>query len=173
MWPQTTPWQELRLRVHGKTHVQPRLTAFYALQPDMKYSYSGTCVFLVSGSVGGKLLLHSDDCRRAALSRDAHDVGTTLSPLPFTPKLRELLALVEKLAGGDATFNSAMLNLYRDGNHRVGWHADNETKCVHVAWFTTHRHVPVAHFQELLVLAAAKGGIMHTTPVLNQYPLCC
>jgi hypothetical protein len=50
MWPQTTPWQQLHVRVHGKTHVQPRLTAFYALQPDMKYSYSGNSMLSNYGS---------------------------------------------------------------------------------------------------------------------------
>ena len=27
-----------------------------------------------------------------------------------------------------STFNSVLLNLYRDGHDRMGWHADNETE---------------------------------------------
>jgi len=50
--------------------------------------------------------------------------GIANEPLPWTPELARLRELVESAAG--ARFNSVLLNLYRDGNDSVGWHADDE-----------------------------------------------
>ena len=48
----------------------------------------------------------------------------TMYPEPFT---RELLELKEKIEDiSKASFNSVLLNLYRDGSDSNGWHADNE-----------------------------------------------
>lgn len=59
-----------------------------------------------------------------------HGAGTytfsriTLQPKPMTPLLDGLRALVEKETGH--TFNSVLLNYYRDGNDSIGMHSDNE-----------------------------------------------
>ena len=55
-----------------------------------------------------------------------HDYTTMLLavPHPWTPELRMLKQKVEQLAG--ITFNSVLLNYYRDGNDSVAWHSDNE-----------------------------------------------
>jgi alkylated DNA repair dioxygenase AlkB len=50
--------------------------------------------------------------------------GIRLTPAPWTPPLLELKAVAERLAG--RTFDSVLLNLYRDGRDSVSWHADNE-----------------------------------------------
>ncbi|HEX5078989.1 MAG TPA: alpha-ketoglutarate-dependent dioxygenase AlkB [Geminicoccaceae bacterium] len=50
--------------------------------------------------------------------------GIAMQPAPWTAPLLELKACAEAHAGQD--FNSVLLNLYRDGRDRVGWHADNE-----------------------------------------------
>jgi alkylated DNA repair dioxygenase AlkB len=50
--------------------------------------------------------------------------GIALTPLEWTPLLNELRAAVEKIAGHE--FNSVLLNLYRDANDSVSWHADDE-----------------------------------------------
>ena len=50
--------------------------------------------------------------------------GDTLIAKPWTESLRELREACEALA--EHTFNSVLLNLYRDGNDAMGWHADNE-----------------------------------------------
>jgi alkylated DNA repair dioxygenase AlkB len=50
--------------------------------------------------------------------------GIRMTPVPWTPPLLELKALAERLAG--QSFNSVLLNLYRDGRDSVSWHADNE-----------------------------------------------
>lgn len=45
-------------------------------------------------------------------------------PHPWTEELLRIKALVEPLAG--VTFNSVLLNYYRDGNDSVAWHSDKE-----------------------------------------------
>ena len=50
--------------------------------------------------------------------------GITMEPLPFTPVLRALKAMVEHSCGHE--FTTCLLNLYRNGNDSNGWHADNE-----------------------------------------------
>lgn len=50
--------------------------------------------------------------------------GLYLEPLPWTETLSEVLRRVEYMAG--TRFNSALVNLYRDGRDSVGWHSDAE-----------------------------------------------
>lgn len=52
--------------------------------------------------------------------------GTRFNPLPWTQELFEIKERIEPLAG--VTFNSVLLNYYRDGNDSVAWHSDNETE---------------------------------------------
>lgn len=47
-----------------------------------------------------------------------------MEPHSFTPTLLKLKKEVEQKA--ETTFNSVLLNLYRDGKDSNGWHADNE-----------------------------------------------
>ena len=48
----------------------------------------------------------------------------TMYPEPFPTELINIKEKVESISG--ETFNTALLNLYRDGNDSNGWHADNE-----------------------------------------------
>jgi alkylated DNA repair dioxygenase AlkB len=50
--------------------------------------------------------------------------GITMQPLAWTEELLLIKDKIEKASG--QTFNSALLNYYRDGNDSVGWHRDNE-----------------------------------------------
>jgi len=50
--------------------------------------------------------------------------GLLRTPALWTPLLSELLELCQSASG--AKFNSVLINLYRDGNDSMGWHADNE-----------------------------------------------
>lgn len=50
--------------------------------------------------------------------------GTKFSPLPWTKELQEIRQKVEGIAR--TTFNSVLLNYYRDGNDSVAWHSDDE-----------------------------------------------
>ena len=46
------------------------------------------------------------------------------APNPWTPELLMIKSVVEPIAG--VTFNSVLLNYYRDGKDSVAWHSDNE-----------------------------------------------
>ena len=50
--------------------------------------------------------------------------GITMDPSPWTDRLVVIRAVVEDAAG--TTFNSVLLNRYRDGRDSMGWHADDE-----------------------------------------------
>jgi len=50
--------------------------------------------------------------------------GITRQPLPWTPALLQIKERVEAVA--QTTFNSVLLNRYRDGRDSIGWHQDNE-----------------------------------------------
>ena len=50
--------------------------------------------------------------------------GIALKPLAWTPLLNDLRGKVQRLAGSE--FNSVLLNLYRNGDDGVSWHADDE-----------------------------------------------
>ena len=83
------PWQQDAIKIYGKSHLQPRLTAFFGSE-NLNYSYSN-------------------------LKMKAH---------LWTPELLDLKSRVENISG--CTFNSVLLNLYRNGKDSNGWHADNE-----------------------------------------------
>jgi alkylated DNA repair dioxygenase AlkB len=50
--------------------------------------------------------------------------GKKFDPHPWTPELLFIKERVDAAAG--ITFNSVLLNLYRNGNDSVAWHADDE-----------------------------------------------
>ena len=82
-------WQHDAITVFGKTHMQPRLTAFYA-QNDKPYRYS----------------------------------GIRMMPHEFNEPLSQIKCKVEELA--ETSFTCCLLNLYRNGQDSMGWHADDE-----------------------------------------------
>ncbi|MBD0786228.1 alpha-ketoglutarate-dependent dioxygenase AlkB [Vibrio sp. Y2-5] len=52
--------------------------------------------------------------------------GLSMQPHPWTPTLLELKTACEAVA--EHTFNSVLVNLYRNGQDSMGWHQDNETE---------------------------------------------
>jgi alkylated DNA repair dioxygenase AlkB len=50
--------------------------------------------------------------------------GITMTPHTWTPVLHSLRKICEERS--NSSFNSVLLNLYRDGKDKMGWHADNE-----------------------------------------------
>jgi alkylated DNA repair dioxygenase AlkB len=48
----------------------------------------------------------------------------TMEPQPWNDPLLEIKGRIEQVS--PETFNSVLLNLYRDGRHGVGWHSDDE-----------------------------------------------
>jgi len=82
-------WEQPRVRVFGRSHPVPRLTAFLA-DPSISYRYSG--------------VRHQGE-------------GW---PEWFVP----LLDQVNRHCSSQ--FNGCLFNLYRNGEDRMGWHADDE-----------------------------------------------
>jgi alkylated DNA repair dioxygenase AlkB len=54
--------------------------------------------------------------------------GVTHAPAPWTPELIDLRGAVERFVFGESLgqYRGVLLNLYRDGNDSIGFHADNE-----------------------------------------------
>ncbi len=50
--------------------------------------------------------------------------GITRNPHLMTPTLEQVLELCVQASG--SSYNSVLVNLYRDGNDSVSWHSDNE-----------------------------------------------
>ncbi len=50
--------------------------------------------------------------------------GIRHEPSPLTASLKRLKARAERFSG--ASFNSVLVNLYRDGRDSMGWHSDDE-----------------------------------------------
>ena len=84
-----TAWRAEAIRVWGKLHLQPRLSAWYGSAP---YRYS----------------------------------GMTLEPLPFTGLQLDIKRAVEQAC--DLSFNSVLLNYYRDQRDSMGFHSDDEAE---------------------------------------------
>lgn len=84
-----TPWRCDSVTVFGKTHQQPRLSAWYG-DPEAHYRYS----------------------------------GIALTPLSWTTTLQQIRSAVE--TASRHTFNSVLLNYYRDHRDGMGMHADDE-----------------------------------------------
>ncbi|MCQ6957325.1 alpha-ketoglutarate-dependent dioxygenase AlkB family protein [Mucilaginibacter aquariorum] len=59
------------------------------------------------------------------LGTDYSHPGRISNPAPWTPELLAIKAIVDPLAG--TSFNSVLLNYYRDGNDSVAWHSDKES----------------------------------------------
>ncbi len=51
--------------------------------------------------------------------------GIMCNPEPWTQELFDIKRVIEHFLPGE-DFNSVLLNLYRDGNDKVSWHADDE-----------------------------------------------
>jgi len=52
--------------------------------------------------------------------------GLTLHPAPWTARVTEVRRRIEAVT--EETFNSVLANLYRNGDDRMGWHADDEAE---------------------------------------------
>lgn len=61
--------------------------------------------------------------------------GRTLPAAPWSSELDWLRHLTEQLTG--LSFNSVLVNLYRDGNDAMGWHADDEAELGPEPWIAS------------------------------------
>ncbi len=52
--------------------------------------------------------------------------GLVLDAEPYHPKVLQLKRYLEAVTGRE--FNAVLINLYRDGHDKMGWHSDDETE---------------------------------------------
>jgi hypothetical protein len=75
-----------------------------------------------------------------------------LQPKDWSAELIELKTKIEEILPGKS-FNSVLLNLYRDGNDKMGWHSDNEKElgpnpCIASLSFGATRYFDLKHKQD-------------------------
>jgi alkylated DNA repair dioxygenase AlkB len=75
---------------------------------------------------GQKRTLPRLQCWMADQGRSYSYSGLKLSPHPWNPDVLRIKARLEQLC--EHSFNSVLLNYYRDGSDSVSWHADDETE---------------------------------------------
>jgi alkylated DNA repair dioxygenase AlkB len=107
--------------------------------------------------------------------------GTAHEPLPWTHELQRVRQRAEELTG--YSYNSVLLNLYRDGRDGMGWHADDEPELgrepaiASVSLGATRRFklrhrrsrsaastVDLAHGDLLLMAGATQHHYVHAVP---------
>lgn len=62
--------------------------------------------------------------------------GLSLVPVTWHPRVAQLRARVEAVTG--RPFNGVLLNLYRHGDDRMGWHADDEPELGPAPWVASY-----------------------------------
>jgi alkylated DNA repair dioxygenase AlkB len=100
----------------------------------------------------------------------------TNHPLPWTEALREIKARCEAIA--QTTFNSVLLNYYRDGQDSMGWHQDNEPELgaepiIASVSFGATRHFQLRHKKrkdlETITLALEHGSLLLMQGATQSY----
>lgn len=113
----TAPWQESEIVVFGAPVMQPRRLCYMSDDTTLQYSYSGAKDIKVQPWHAAVLPLKV--CISLIFCGRVVRILTCLSLLNVNSQ-----EIAEDLVG--TTFNSCLLNLYRDGKDYVGWHADDE-----------------------------------------------
>lgn len=102
--------------------------------------------------------------------------GIALTPNPWTTELLALRKQIEAIAG--VSFNSLLINLYRDGQDSVSWHADDETTLGPTPTIASLSLGHTRHFQlkhktntqlKTLSLPLAHGDLIVMKPPLQQH----
>jgi alkylated DNA repair dioxygenase AlkB len=91
---------------------------FAALLNDVRWKNDETVIFGKHIVTARKVAWYGDSDYSYTYS------GTTKQALLWTPDLRSLKSIVERLTG--SKFNSCLLNLYHDGTEGMAWHSDDE-----------------------------------------------
>lgn len=82
-----------------------------------------------------------------AYGKDYSFSGSVSEAKPFTPLLKKILDWAnynETVNGRDPSLNGILVNWYKDGDHYIGWHSDNEpqldkTSPIYTISFGTNR----------------------------------
>jgi alkylated DNA repair dioxygenase AlkB len=91
---------------------------FLALRRDVDWQQEHVLIFGERRRVPRLVAWHGDPGASYVYS------GTSHEPRPWTADLLDVREVAQALTGH--RYNSVLLNLYRDGNDGMGWHADDE-----------------------------------------------
>ncbi|MEH6442809.1 MAG: alpha-ketoglutarate-dependent dioxygenase AlkB [Oceanospirillaceae bacterium] len=75
---------------------------------------------------GKSHLMPRQHCYQSEQDLAYHYSGLTLTAQAYHPKVLQLKRYLEASTG--LTFNAVLINLYRDGLDKMGWHSDDETE---------------------------------------------
>lgn len=108
--------------------------------------------------------------------------GLTLEPVPWHPELERLRRRVEACC--QQLFNAVLINYYRDGADRMGWHSDDEPELGPAPWIASYnlgatrsfvlrrrgetrtRHsIELGHDQLLLMSPGVQHRWQHALPI--------
>lgn len=111
--------------------------------------------------------------------------GLQLVPAPWHTQVRAIRDRVRAFTGHD--FNAVLINLYRDGNDRMGWHADDEPELGAMPWLASYNLgasrdfalrrkgesrqrecVVLGHDQLMLMNPYVQQGWQHALPVRRR-----
>ncbi len=124
--PDTPTRQTLAL---GDSEIQYVANAFTAWEADRLFQSLlvdipwRTATLTIAGQ---KRPLPRLQCWMADQGRSYSYSGLKLTPHPWNPDVLRIKARMEQLC--EHSFNSVLLNYYRDGSDSVSWHADDETE---------------------------------------------
>ena len=101
--------------------------------------------------------------------------GITMQPHPFGTTMQLIKSKLEAFT--QSVFNTALLNLYRDGTDSMGWHRDNEKELgpapmIASFSFGAVREFQFRHYQtkkHLTKLPLAHGSLLIMRGVTNTY----
>ena len=148
---------------------------FAALRADIPWQEEDILIFGERRRVPRLVSWHGDPGTAYSYSGTAHE------PRPWTSHLQSLRQRVQSLTGHE--YNSVLLNLYRDGQDSMGWHADDEPELgrnpaiASVSLGATRRFklrhrrlrdaavtLDLAHGDVLLMAAATQHTCVHSVP---------
>ena len=113
----------------GDSEIQYVVNAFTAREADRLFQSLldtipwRTATLTIAGQ---KRPLPRLQCWMADQGRSYSYSGLKLTPYPWNPAVLKIKARLEQLC--EHSFNSVLLNYYRDGSDSVSWHADDETE---------------------------------------------
>lgn len=92
-------WKKREIFVAGKKCFQNRLSAYFAKDDKLNYSYSGT-----------------------------ENKGVLMENVPAIVKIKKIVEeAIKKELGREYDFNYCLANFYQDGNQNIGMHSDDES----------------------------------------------
>ena len=113
----------------GDSEIQYVVNAFTAREADRLFQSLLDAIPWRTATLtiaGQKRPLPRLQCWMADQGRSYSYSGLKLSPHPWNPDVLRIKARLEQLC--EHSFNSVLLNYYREGSDSVSWHADDETE---------------------------------------------